>query len=495
MTLATTKIYTVSELTQAIKAHLEPKFFHITLKGEITNLTNQASGHLYFNLKDERSQISCVLFKNIAITLNQPPKVGDKVLIKGAISLYAPRGSYQIVVSHLQQEGLGDLLLKLHELKDRLQKKGYFDPLHKKPLPKYPQTIGVITSPTGAVIHDILNVLQRRFKGFHLILNPVKVQGEGAHLEIAQAIKEFNKLGLVDVIILARGGGSLEDLWAFNEEEVVEAIFFSKIPIISSIGHETDFSLADFASDVRAPTPSAAAEIVLKEKSLQLDFLQKTKKDCLYYLTQILKQNKLQLTSIKKQKVFSSTEGLLGDHFQKIDDISLTLDQNIQSALKTFSLKLTNTAKHPSSLKPDKQLYRFKEKNNLFQKRLDQSIDLSLKRKKQHLQQIKNILDSSSLRPDKQLYHLQEKNKNLEKRLNQSVFIELQRKKDKLLNIKTLLDSLNPNNLLKKGYCIPFAENMDSVIISSKQLKMDDSLILQFYDGKVEVIVKKDLHG
>ncbi|MEI8300909.1 MAG: exodeoxyribonuclease VII large subunit [Chlamydiota bacterium] len=495
MTLATTKIYTVSELTQAIKAHLEPKFFHITLKGEITNLTYQASGHLYFSLKDERSQISCVLFKNVAITLNQPPKVGDKVLIKGAISLYVPRGSYQIVVSHLQQEGLGDLLLKLHELKDRLQKKGYFDPLHKKPLPKYPQVIGVITSPTGAVIHDILNVLQRRFKGFHLILNPVKVQGEGACQEIAQAIKEFNRLNLVDVIILARGGGSLEDLWAFNEEEVVEAVFLSKIPIISSIGHETDFSLTDFAADVRAPTPSAAAEIVLKEKSLQLEFLQKTKKDCLYYLSQILKQNKLQLASIKKQKPFALAEGLLGDYFQKIDDISLTLDQTIQSNLKAISLKLANTSKHLALLRPDRQLHRFKEKTMLFKKRLDQSICLSLKEKKEHLQHIRNLLDSSSLKPDKQLYILKEKRNHLQKRLDQNFSMDLQRKKEKLLHIKNLLDSLNPNNLLKKGYCIPFAENMDSVIISSKQLKMDDSLILQFYDGKVEVVVKKDPHG
>ena len=448
MSIATTKVYTVSELTQAIKAHLEPKFFHVTLKGEITNLTAQASGHLYFSLKDDRSQISCVLFKNVAITLSKPPKVGDKVLIKGSLSLYAPRGTYQIVVSQLQQEGLGELLMKLHELKDRLQKKGYFDQEHKKPLPPYPKTIGVVTSPTGAVIHDILQVLQRRFKGFHLILNPVKVQGEGAAQEIAQAIKEFNRLNLVDVIIVARGGGSLEDLWAFNEEVVVESVFSSRIPIISSIGHETDFSLTDFAADVRAPTPSAAAEIVLKEKSLQLEFLKKAKKDCTHSLLRLVKQNSLKLSSITKQRVLASSDGLLGDYFQKIDHISSLLDKTIQDELKTFSLKLLNFSKHLLSLSPSRRLSLFKEKNILFRKRLDQSF-----------------------------------------------LIYLKKNKAKLSHIQKLLTSLDPRQVLQKGYCIPFAENLHSVIISSKQLKKDDSLVLQFHDGKVGVVVTKEPYG
>jgi exodeoxyribonuclease VII large subunit len=442
------KVFTVSELTQAIKAHLEPKFFHLCLKGEITNFTQQSSGHLYFNLKDEFSQISCVLFKNIATTLPRIPKAGDKVIIKGSLSLYIPRGQYQIVVNHLQHEGVGDLLLKLHELKEKLQRKGYFDPEKKKALPKYPKTIGVVTSPTGAVIHDILNVLHRRFKGFHLILNPVKVQGAGAEKEIAQAIHDFNRYQLADVLIIARGGGSLEDLWAFNEECVIEAIAASHIPIISSIGHETDVSLSDFAADVRAPTPSAAAEIVIKEKSLQLEFLAKAKKMLLYHLTQVIKENTLKLKGITKQKIFSSVDAFLGDYFQKMDDILFHLDKSMQERLRLSSLQLLSLTKQLSSARPDKKLENLKEKNHFFQKRVDQSMLHYL--------------------------HLQ---------------------KQKFLHLKELLESIDPRHLLKKGYCIPFAENQNSVIISSKQLKSGDSLSLQFYDGKVSAQVTKDHHG
>lgn len=447
MTTTSIKILTVSELTQAIKTYLEPKFFHICLKGEITNFTQQASGHLYFNLKDETSQIACVLFKNVAGTLTKIPKAGDKVIIKGSLSLYVPRGQYQIVVNHLQHEGVGDLLLKLHELKDKLQKKGYFDLEHKKPLPKYPKTIGVITSPTGAVIHDILNVLQRRFKGFHLILNPVKVQGAGAEKEIAQAIYDFNRYKLADVLIIGRGGGSLEDLWAFNEECVIEAIFASKIPIISSVGHETDTSLSDFAADVRAPTPSAAAEIVVKEKSLQLEFLLKAKKTLLYNTMQVIKENTLRLKSITKQRVFSSVDAFLGDYFQKMDDITFDIDKAIKDQLRHHLTKTLSLGKQLSSLKPGKRLQTFREHNLAFRKRIDQTF--------------LNLL------------HL---------------------KKQRFLHLKELLKSVDPRNILKKGYCIPFAENKNSVIISSNELKIGDPLLLHFYDGKVAATVTKDNH-
>lgn len=417
------KVLTVSELTQAIKAHLEPKFFHVCIKGEITNFTAQASGHLYFNLKDENSQIACVVFKNTASTLSQPLKAGDKVMIKGSLSLYVPRGSYQIIVSHVQQEGVGDLLIKLHQLKEKLQKKGYFDAERKKPLPKYPKTIGVVTSPTGAVIHDILNVLQRRFKGFHLILNPVKVQGEGAEREIAEAIHDFNKFNLVDVIIVGRGGGSLEDLWAFNEECVVEAIYNSKIPIISSVGHETDFSLSDFVADVRAPTPSAAAELAIKEKSIQIEFLEKARKICHSSLINCLTQHKLKLKAITRQRLFVSSDAFLGAYYQKIDTLS----------------------NHLQALRPDRQIEALKEKNRNFCQHLDKQIQTLLEKKKTSL------------------HHLQQ-----------------------------LIEALNPSALLKKGYCIPFAEKLDSVIISAKQVKPGDSLVLQFHDGKVSTIVTKD---
>ncbi|MCB1083226.1 MAG: exodeoxyribonuclease VII large subunit, partial [Simkania sp.] len=230
MTTTTAEALSVTELTQAIKHQLESNFTALSVKGEVTNLRLQASGHYYFSLKDENAQISAVLFQGNARFAKHLPKMGDQVLIKGEINVYAPRGTYQIIVREIEHAGLGELLLKFHALKAKLEKMGWFDPAKKKPLPTYPKTIGVVTSPTGAVIQDILNVLKRRFPNFHLILNPVKVQGAGAAEEIAQAIDDFNRFGLADILIIGRGGGSLEDLWAFNEECVAAAIFRSKIP-------------------------------------------------------------------------------------------------------------------------------------------------------------------------------------------------------------------------------------------------------------------------
>ncbi len=271
---------TVSQLTNAIKLNLESTFPRIHLQGEISNFKVQTSGHLYFSLKDVHAQISVVMFKADASLLKIMPKAGDQVIVKGALNVYPPKGNYQLIVRELAYVGIGELLQKLEALKFKLHQMGWFKNSHKKPLPRFPQRIGVVTSPTGAVIQDILNVLSRRFSGFHLILNPVKVQGEGAADEISQAIEDFNRYQSVDVMIVGRGGGSLEDLWAFNEEIVAKAIFHSQIPIISAVGHETDHCIADYVADVRAPTPSAAAEIVIAEKKQQIDYLMRCKNAC-----------------------------------------------------------------------------------------------------------------------------------------------------------------------------------------------------------------------
>ena len=271
------EILTVTQLSQALKMHIETRFPAIAVQGEVSNLKEQASGHLYFTLKDAQAQISAVLFKTNGRAVEKLPKNGDQILVRGEINVYPPRGYYQIIVRELSFVGVGALLLKLHEMKLKLQERGWFDKAHKKPLPKYPKTIGVVTSATGSVIQDILHILSRRLNKFHLILNPVKVQGETAAEEIAEAITQFNRYALADVLIIGRGGGSLEDLWAFNEEKLAKAIFDSQIPIICAVGHETDYCIADFVADVRAPTPSAAAEIVSVEKMQQLLFLSQAK--------------------------------------------------------------------------------------------------------------------------------------------------------------------------------------------------------------------------
>jgi exodeoxyribonuclease VII large subunit len=261
------QILTVSRLTSLIKGVLEENFEHVWVEGEISNMAMPTSGHLYFTLKDAAAQLRCVMFRASARSLRFRPKDGLGVVVRGKLSLFEPRGEYQLIVEYLEPQGIGALQLAFAQLKERLAKEGLFDEARKKPIPKLPQRIGVVTSATGAAIHDILNVLSRRYANVEVLIYPVKVQGEGAAQEIEQAIRDFNRYGDIDVMIVGRGGGSIEDLWAFNEESVARAIYHSRIPVISAVGHEVDFTIADFVADLRAPTPSAAAELVVRSKA------------------------------------------------------------------------------------------------------------------------------------------------------------------------------------------------------------------------------------
>ncbi len=353
----TAKVFSVSELTSAIKGVLEPTFRGISVKGEISNFKLQSSGHLYFSLKDAGSQISAVLFKGSAKELPRMPKEGDQVVATGEISLYAPRGQYQIIIRELQFLGVGELLLKLHQLKERLQGSGWFDPQHKKPLPKLPRRIGVVTSPTGAVIQDIIHILTRRFAGFQVVLNPVKVQGEGAAQEIAQAIYDFNKYNLADVLIVGRGGGSIEDLWAFNEEIVAKAIFESEIPIISAVGHETDFTIADWVADMRAPTPSAAAEIAIAEKANLLRFLEGAQSLSRQRISNQITQYRQRVSALQKHPLLSSPYGVLAPTIQRLDDFSRQLEiLNPKGRIKESWDRLNRLKMHLRSLHPQNVL-------------------------------------------------------------------------------------------------------------------------------------------
>ncbi|MEE9165043.1 MAG: exodeoxyribonuclease VII large subunit, partial [Nitrospinota bacterium] len=261
------QVYTVTEITRAIKFSLETEFPRVWIEGEISNLRIPSSGHMYLTIKDEESQIKVVMFRSGKSQLKFGPKDGDQVIVKGKITVYEPRGEYQIVIDYMEPKGIGALQLAFQQLKEKLSKEGLFDEELKKSLPLLPQKIGIITSPTGAAVRDILNIIDRRFPNVHILIAPVKVQGEGAAQEIAAAVKDLNKIKGVDVIIVGRGGGSIEDLWAFNEEVVARAIFESEIPVISAVGHEIDFTISDFVADLRAPTPSAAAELVVRDKN------------------------------------------------------------------------------------------------------------------------------------------------------------------------------------------------------------------------------------
>lgn len=260
------RIYTVSELTSDIKDILEKTYPFIWIYGEISNFNIPASGHFYFTVKDEHAQINAVMFRNQNRNLKFKPEDGISITGLGRISVYEPRGTYQIIFEYLEPKGTGAIQLAFEQLKKRLADEGLFDEKHKKPLPFLPGKISIITSPTGAVVHDILKIIDRRFSNLHLEIVPVKVQGYGAENEIISAIEMINARSDSDVAILARGGGSLEDFHAFNSEDVARAVFNSKIPIISAVGHETDFSITDFVADFRAPTPSAAAELAVPVK-------------------------------------------------------------------------------------------------------------------------------------------------------------------------------------------------------------------------------------
>lgn len=281
------QIWTVSQLTARIKQILEDSFPGIWIEGEISNFRQPTSGHMYFTLKDESSQIAAVMFRSANRALRFRPEDGLAVIAFGSVSVYERRGEYQITVEHLEPKGLGALQLAFEQLKQKLEREGLFDPAHKKPLPLLPRRIGVVTSPTGAAVRDILRVLDRRVANVEIVIYPVQVQGETAAEEIAQGIEAMNLRGDIEVLIVGRGGGSVEDLWAFNEERVARAIYSSRIPIISAVGHETDFTIADFVADVRAPTPSAAAEMVISHKDQlrqRVDELTGRLGSCLRYL-------------------------------------------------------------------------------------------------------------------------------------------------------------------------------------------------------------------
>lgn len=363
------KPITISDLTKKIKSLLEGALGKIFVEGEISNWRPASSGHCYFALKDDKALIKAVIFRSDFARVGFKPSEGMKVEVHGYMSVYEGRGEYQIIVSSMREAGVGDLFKRFSELKEKLAKEGLFDISHKKPLPFLPQKIGVVTSPTGAAIRDILNILNRRFANCEVIIAPVKVQGEGAADEIAAAILRMNTLALVEVMIVGRGGGSIEDLWSFNEEKVARAIYKSKIPIISAVGHEIDFTIADFVADLRAPTPSAAAELVVRNRE-----------DLLTTITsyegrlQTLLKNKIEILRTQHERLamswgFKRPEDMLVQYQQKIDDLSEGIIDSVMMKIERRSNAISKLNAHLFALDPEAVLNRgysivYKKKSN-----------------------------------------------------------------------------------------------------------------------------------
>jgi exodeoxyribonuclease VII large subunit len=338
------KIYTVSKITRDIKNLLEQSFPTIWVEGEISNYTLHSSGHRYFSLKDQNAQIRSVLFRWEGKRLVFEPQDGMKVYALGNLTVYEKSGQYQLNVIRLHPVGIGELELAFQQLKEKLYNEGLFDESHKKPIPAYPETIGVVTSPTGAAIRDIIKIIHRRDPGVKIILNPVRVQGEGAADEIARAIKDFNQYKKVDLLIVGRGGGSLEDLWAFNGEIVARAIYDSKIPVISAVGHEVDFTIADFVADLRAPTPSAAAELAVKNRIEVLKEVKNLFKTLISTQRFILDDYKFRIIMAKESYGFKKAIDLIAQKAQRSDELLKNLIKEIKkyfdSKKKSLSLVL-----------------------------------------------------------------------------------------------------------------------------------------------------------
>ena len=327
------KIFSVSELSQGIKNLLEREYPDVWVTGEVSNFRAAASGHLYFTLKDATAQLRVVCFRNQARYLKFKPQDGISVIARGRLSVYEARGEYQLYVEYLEPAGLGALQLAFEQLKQKLAAEGLFDTARKKPLPVLPRTIGVVTSPTGAVIRDILRILRRRFRNMNVLIYPVKVQGEGAAEEIVEGVKYFNREQNVDVMIVARGGGSLEDLWAFNEEVVARAIAASGIPVISAVGHETDFTIADFVADLRAATPSAAAELVVHRKQDFLTELENRARRMTQIVRLQLSEARQRLTELRMHHAFQTLATRLAQRAQRVDDAAASLERSMRSRL------------------------------------------------------------------------------------------------------------------------------------------------------------------
>ncbi len=434
---------TITELNNYIKSILDNDFnlTRVYLKGEISNFKNHTRGHFYFTLKDEASRLNAVMFQNNTRTLKFVPEDGMKVLVTGRISAYPASGSYQIYVEAMELDGLGNLYLEFEKLKEKLYKEGLFNKEHKKPIPRFPERIGVITADTGAAVRDIMSTIKRRYPLCEVILFPTLVQGENAAPNIVHQIEVADNYNC-DTLIVGRGGGSIEDLWAFNEEVVARAIYNAKTPIISAVGHEPDFTIADFVADLRAPTPTGAAEMAVPTKS---------------------------------------------DIINLINQYKLRLNKNIKTLVNTKFISLYNL-KNAYVLKNPMTLYEMKEQ--MLDKLIDnlhKSINGLLENKQHKLE-----IDFNNLKlvnPSKIIINNQNKLKDIKINLNNHIDKLLINTKHNLDYLINTLKLVNPLNILSNGYSLVKVD--EKIIKSSKELKKNDIINVRLYDGEIDAIVKE----
>jgi len=439
-----TEIFTVGEITKYIKNVLESdrKLTNLWVRGEVSNLTKHTSGHVYFKLKDKESQIKCVLFRGVNENLKFNLEHGMKIIVRGNVEVYEPYGGYSIIIEEIQPDGLGALNLAFIQLKNKLEKEGLFSDEHKKPLPKFPEVVGIITSSTGAAIHDILNIIRRRYPLVRIIIAPTLVQGKEAAASIVESIKLMNERTDIDVIILGRGGGSLEDLWCFNEEIVAREIFKSRIPIISAVGHETDFTLADFVADYRAPTPSAAAEKVVPDIQELYELIKNFHIRNIQAIRYVVESHKSNLKQILNRPIFNRPFDRIYSHYEIIKNFHIRNIQAIRYVVESHKSNLKQILNRPIFNRPFDRIHsQYRELDHAFYK-----------------------LQTTTLK------NTTSKRKELE-------------------IIESKLSALSPTSILKRGYSIIMKDN--KIVKRVSDVELQDNINIVLHEGKLDAQVKK----
>lgn len=438
------QIYSVNQLNREVKQLLQQNFPLLWVEGELSNVARPASGHMYFSLKDEQAQVRCAMFRNANRQLPFQPEDGMHVLVRARVGLYEPRGEYQLTVEHMEEAGVGILQRRFEELKRKLSDEGLFAATRKQALPSFPKTLSVVTSATGAALRDILSVLRRRYPLLLVRVYAVPVQGEESANAIVNAVQTINQRKDCDVIILARGGGSIEDLWSFNEEVVARAIFASKLPIVTGIGHEVDFTIADFVADLRAPTPSAAAELIVPHHEEVIETLEQFNKSLLYLI-----------------------QDYLSNRYQSIDWMAQRLE----------------------FLHPKQTIQRNKEQLSILRRRALSAIKLQLSH--QHNQLTNQLIRLENQSPKSRVHEARIKLTNLHRNLHNLLPVQLEQRNQQLMALIRTLDAVSPLGTLNRGYAIVTRENNGQILLDADQASIDEKILIRLAKGRLSAHIDK----
>jgi exodeoxyribonuclease VII large subunit len=482
------RIWKVSEITARIRGLLEGALTDVSVEGEISNCRIAQSGHAYFTLKDAKSQIKCVCFREQMRGLKFKLEDGLHITVRGSIGVYEQRGEYQIYVQTMEPVGLGALQLAFEQLKKKLAAEGLFDQARKKPLPVLPSAIGIITSPTGAAIRDILRVLKRRFPNARVLLYPVKVQGTGAAEEMVEALRYFHAAKLADVIILARGGGSLEDLWAFNEEILARAIFAATIPIISGVGHEIDFTIADFVADLRAPTPSAAAEIVVRSREEFDGHLREQQRRLVHHIRYRLSEWKHRVRDLQTHRDFRQLETLLRGRRQLVDDMAQSLAVGMQLRLASLRERVNEGSTRVASFDLRTRALILRRRIEQQRQSLRAAMDRFVARKRRDFAASQVRFAALDLRARVAKLRAQWERCSAELQVRIDRLLVARRRK--LESAMTQLDERSPLNILKRGFSIAY-DASGKVLRSVDQISIGEDISVRLERGELGATVRR----